>query len=172
MKITLEELPKSIKGHPLLESPQYAAQLAGHSLFFQVMSGLGENPVRVILHDKFSGERKLLVIECEGKLSKAAVEANTPDHAHWKSAEVSESKVKIPVIKPAPLIQKVEIPALPSAGPKVTRSPIISPSPSLAPKVAPAPKLVPSGGSPAPSPSASPKVGSPSPKILSPQIKK
>jgi len=172
MKITLEELPKSIKGHPLLESPQYAAQLAGHSLFFQVMSGLGDNPVRVILHDKFSGERKLLVIECEGKLDKVAVEANTPDHAHWKPAEVSESKVKPAAIKPAPLIQRVEIPALPSASPKVERSAAPSPSPSLTPKVAPAPKLVPSGGSSASSPIVAPKVVSPSPKILSPSIKK
>lgn len=138
MKVTISDLESAPAGkHPLLSQAQYAAQLAGSSLFFQVMSGLSENPVRIILHDKFSGERKLLVIETAKELS---AHLKTVDFSQIKEVAISEVSEKAP---PVPVVKPVSTPSL---------------SPGLSPKVAPAPKLVPSGGIPAPKPPDTPKV--------------
>jgi hypothetical protein len=150
MKVTITDLESAPAGkHPLLSQAQYAAQLAGSSLFFQVMSGLSENPVKVILHDKFSGERKLLVIETAKELS---AHLKTVDFSQIKEVAISEVSKKVP---PAPVVKPVSTPSL---------------SPGLSPKVAPAPKLVPSGGIPAPKPLDTPKVSS-APSPLKPAVK-
>ena len=150
MKVTITELESAPAGkHPLLSQAQYAAQLAGSSLFFQVMSGLSENPVRVILHDKFSGERKLLVIETAKELSP---HLKTVDFSQIKEVALSGISEKAP---PVPQVKPVSPPSL-------------SPSPS--PKVPPAPKLVPSGGVPAPKPLDTPKVVSGG-SLLKPPVK-
>ena len=150
MKVTITELEGAPAGkHPLLSQAQYAAQLAGSSLFFQVMSGLSENPVRVILHDKFSGERKLLVIETAKELSP---HLKTVDFSQIKEVAISEVSKNAP---PAPVVKPALTPSL---------------SPSLSPKIPPAPKLVPSGATPAPNPPDTLKVVSGG-SLLKPPVK-
>jgi hypothetical protein len=134
MKVLVESIANSTPGkNPLLETPQYAAQLAGSSIFFQVISKLDEHPVRVILHDKYSGERLKLTIERSGE---------------FKPIE------KVVVEKPQPTITKVIVPVsvTPTAPPPALKVPLLRP-PSLTPgvpkTVAPAPKAVPSGATPA-----------------------
>lgn len=150
MKVTISDLPSAEPGkHPLLSQAQYAAQLAGSSLFFQVMSGLSENPVRVILHDKFSGEKRLLVIETAKELSP---HLKSVDYSQIKEVAISEVSKNAP---PVHVVKPVSTPSL---------------SPGLSPKVAPAPKLVPSGGIPAPKPLDTPKAVA-GPSLLKPAVK-
>jgi len=76
MRVTVEDYtPVTPNTHTLKESPQYAAQLAGGSVFFQVLSKLDENPVRVVLHDKKTGQRKLLIIE---RMAERAITVTKP----------------------------------------------------------------------------------------------
>jgi hypothetical protein len=120
MKATIEDY-KSVKpgSHTLHESPQYAAQLAGGGLFFQVMSGLTENPIRIILHDRFSGQRKLLTIECDSPTRRAS---DPPVQQVVKSVQLSKNAPPSPPV--SPVLKSV-------------------PTHQVAPKVAPAPKAVP-----------------------------
>ena len=165
MKVEISEIPVATPGsHPLLTSPQYAANLAGSSIFFQVMSGIDEHPVRVILHDKWSGERMQLVIQREGDFKPIG----SPPEKLPKLAAVS-------TVKPASLIQRVDVPAMAPPAPQVLPPPVprVAPSPAVSPS--PAQKLVPPGGAPAvrtpapSSPSPSPKLAVPPsiPKIVS-----
>ena len=117
MKITIEDLSDvPAKTNTLLHSPQYAAQLAGSSLFFQVMTGLCENPVKVILHDKFSGKRMLLTIETATALTK-------------------KPELKPEIKQVQPLVKVVEAVDAPKIAPMK--------APSLSPKLSP-PKMSPS----------------------------
>lgn len=131
MKATIEDY-KSVKpgSHTLHESPQYAAQLAGGGLFFQVMSGLTENPIRIILHDRFSGQRKLLTIECDAPARRAA---DVPIQHQVKNVQPSKNAPPSPPV--SPVLKSV-------------------PTHQVAPKVPPAPKKVPTGAVPM-SPAAS-----------------
>jgi hypothetical protein len=134
MEITLTDLPDSEPGkHPLLSSPQYAAQLAGGSVFFQVMSGLTENPVRVILHDKFSGKRKLLLIEAARELNPLL---RSIDPSVIKEVQMPRPSEMAPPAPTAPLKAKAV------------------PTPSPAKTTSPAPKAVASGASLKPAPAA------------------
>lgn len=73
MEVTIQDLPEvGPNKNPLLVQAQFVSQLAGSGVFFQVVSSLSENPVRVILHDRISGKRKLLIIEAAMKMEKVA----------------------------------------------------------------------------------------------------
>lgn len=69
MEVHIEDLEDETPGkNPLMLQSQYVSQLAGSGVYFQVKSSLTENPVRVVLHDRFSGKRKLLVITASANL--------------------------------------------------------------------------------------------------------
>lgn len=132
MEVEISDMPKEEPGkHPLLSRAQYAAQLAGHSLFFQVMSGLSENPVRVVLHDKYSGIQKLLTITLEERLLPQAVIQTAP-------TPVEKPVVKrVKIVQLPPISQPVPTPTPPPSPRQLTPSPpaprLNTPGASLAP---------------------------------------
>ena len=146
--IDWEDVPKGT--HPLHASPQYAANLAGGSLFFQVMSGLTENPVKIILHDRFSGKRKVLIVETARELSPLLKSEDPKVQAEVRKVSLPREAPPAAVVKPAP-----KVISTPQVAPKAPPAPKLVPSGG-----APAPKLVPSGGAPAPKSLDTPKVAS------------
>lgn len=70
MKIRIEEMPAATAGaHVLHTNPRYPAQYAGNAVFTQVITGLDENPVKIVVHDRTSGDRMLVVIEKDEPVS-------------------------------------------------------------------------------------------------------
>lgn len=139
MKISVTELPDvQPKQNPLLSSPQYACQLAGSSLFFLVMSGLTENPVKVILHDKFSGKRQLLTIETAKELT--AVIAPPPPVKQPLIRKVERVVIAETIAAPPPAAPKLSI-GIPKASPSVA-PPAAVPVPTGLKLSAPRPQVV------------------------------
>lgn len=112
MKITVSELPAvAPQANPLLVQAQFVSQLAASGVFFQVLSGLTEVPVKVCLHDKISGERRLLIIECAGTSVSSAGRAELPPQEgkvkavqlfHGDAAIPAPTVVKDKVVKVTP----------------------------------------------------------------------
>lgn len=143
MQIDVKELPEVEPGrNPLLVSHQYAAQLAGSSIFFQVVSGLSEHPVRIIVHDRLSGERSELTITRSGKV---------------RVLEEPEVLVKV--------VAKVAAPKTPRLVTLPAAAPSVGSAQGLQLKTPPAPKKVPTGAVPAAPVVVSPVA--PPPKTLS-----
>lgn len=158
MEIEIIDMPEvEPKKHPLLVESKFPANILGKALFVQLISGLSENPVRFVLHDKFSGIRKMIVVKVADTIIETPIEK--AHKAFEKAAEqIREVSAPIPVSASAAV---------------VPRSPKVIPSPTLTPKTPPAPTAVVSRVS-APPPTA-PKLSvpgkPPSPK-LPPNLKK
>lgn len=102
MKVTVEDY-KGAKpnGHPLFESGRSPAQFAGHFLFVQVLTDLSESPVKLILHDRLTGVRKLLTVEQEAvdlemKALEDAARAREKEVTPVVKKEVQRLVIKLP----------------------------------------------------------------------------
>lgn len=144
MEIEIIDMPEvEPKKHPLLVESKFPANILGKALFVQLISGLNENPVRFVLHDRFSGMRKMVVVKVADTIVETPMEK--AHKAFEKAAEqIREVSAPMPVSAPAAM---------------VPRSPKVIPSPTLAPKAPPAPTAVVSRVS-APPPTA-PKLSVP-----------
>jgi hypothetical protein len=166
MKATIEDFPNvPPKDHTLLHSPHYAAQLAGSSLFFQVMTGLRENPVKIILHDRFSGERKLLTIETSEKLVKPAESHVAQKAVVGEMKQAPKQFVKPPTKVPQDVGFKLVTISVPESPSEVKKSPLSVSSPATPVARTPSPSL-----SPSPSPKVSPTIKTPSPDSSSGEV--
>lgn len=128
-------MPKTEEGkNPFLVSAHFVSQLAGSGVFFQVMSGLTENPVRVIIHDRLTGERKMLIIEVSPRFqSAAAVPMNTQQTpTSSKPPKVSEVSLyqgdPLAPPEPPPLEKEVKVSLPPSSAaiPRATAAPSLA----------------------------------------------
>ena len=127
MKVILAELPDAPPGqHPLLSQAQYAAQLAGSSLFFQVMSRIDENPVKVILHDRNSGKKQLLTIETSREVTPIPPPATV--HADVRAPKETKGPQ---IVKLAEGAFIPPAPTAPSVAPKLSMSTLSTSAPKL-----------------------------------------
>jgi hypothetical protein len=126
MKITVSELPSvAPQSNPLLVQAQFVSQLAASGVFFQVLSGLTEVPVKVCLHDKISGERRLLIIECAGasQVSSAGKAELPPQPGKVKAVQLFHGDAAIP----APTVVKDKVVKVTPKPPKSTVAPPVPP---------------------------------------------
>ena len=162
MKITISELPSvAPQTNPLLVQAQFVSQLAASGVFFQVLSGLTEVPVKVCLHDKVSGERRLLVIECAGTTSQVTSVAKAelpPQPGKVKAVQLFHGDAAIP----APTVVKDKVVKVTPRPPTGIQAPPVAPvqvsplevgeswvDPLDAPMAPPASKPVPPAAKPA-----------------------
>lgn len=128
MKIEVEEMPSAQRNvNPLIADPRYPCHFIGHEMFLQVVSSITEGPVKIILHDRATGVRKMLTVVQEPedfKIAEKMMEATTSifpkygnnsipqgrsttlrsaagDPLPWGSVETQGRVVKAPVSVPA-----------------------------------------------------------------------
>ena len=153
MKVTVTKLPETApRSHPLHLNSKQPSQFAGHFLFTQVISGLTETPVKIILHDRLTGKRTMLEIEQEDD---DIVVVEPIDESSLKEVEIAA------------------VPRLVVAVPSRAAAPTPSPTPRPPPSAPPAPKAVPTvAKAPAPSPSLTASVVTSKAPSPSPIMKK
>jgi hypothetical protein len=139
MEVHIEDLEDEAPGkNPLMLQSQYVSQLVSSGVYFQVKSGLAESPVRVVLHDRPSGKRKLLVITpstSPGISAVGRVEPPAPKRATIReitlpsSLEIGENAILERLLDDT-VPQKVEAPLPPAEPPPAGVKPVSPPPPS------------------------------------------
>lgn len=160
MEVTVAEMPEAApRTNPLLVEAKYPAQYLGGTLFAQCITSFSDPVVKIILHDRRSGQRKLITAVLD--VNAPLVIIGNPEIKENAKKEISK------VERPAPQIVRVEMPS--PAPNHVLKSPPAVPQVAPCMKVAAPPPLKLSVPVTSPKPALS--INKPALKLSAPKLK-